>query len=329
MKLKIPLSAYFDGVCPSGYTLEYVLVNSRTEMKYTRDCDGACLRFEIVMDEDWPEEYDPESVLDYIRDCFLYEDERAAEDRERFGPYDSPSIEDSMPLEYLTERGDDVEPEEEIRYTWMDGCTQKHGSWHGQRSEAVDRGVEAVDAYRFKGGWRYHADEVNAEVDVSDNDLAALGAALLSGHSMNEAYSIWCAEYGAVVDNSSEPRTFIVTNDEVICEDCYTPSERASLGDDDVEVWQEGSEGWTGPVVCARCKSSLPVVCDGNDEGEESRVRVALLVLPPGFDDFNEKDLISLLQDGLVALVGARGPEADPNRRSLARALSIRSVSKL
>lgn len=253
MKLKVPLSAYFDGLCPSGYTLEYVLVNSRTEMKYTRDYDGMCLYFQIVMDEDWPEEYVPEDILDLIRDCFLYEDERAEEDRQRFGPYDSPSIEDSMPLEYFTER-EDIEKD--------------------------DDGVIAI-------------------VPMSR-------------------------------DPDSAPRTFIATDEGFVCEDCYTKAERASLGDEGVHVWEEGSDGWTGPVICARCESSLPVVVDGGlGEPDEHRARVALLVVPPGFEEYGEKDLISLLQEALAALVGARGPESDPAKRSLARALSIRSVSKL
>lgn len=47
------------------------------------------------------------------------------------------------------------------------------------------------------------------------------------------------------------------------CEDCWTPEQRASAGDDDVEVWREHTDGWTAPVVCKVCKLSIPVYVDG------------------------------------------------------------------
>ena len=46
------------------------------------------------------------------------------------------------------------------------------------------------------------------------------------------------------------------------CEMCFGDELRARLGDDDVQVWEVGSRGWTAPVVCATCKLSIPVVVD-------------------------------------------------------------------
>lgn len=53
-------------------------------------------------------------------------------------------------------------------------------------------------------------------------------------------------------------------NDTFTCGPCLTPKEVKALGNDDVEVWNVGSDGWTAPVVCHRCKMSIPVVVDGN-----------------------------------------------------------------
>ncbi len=32
-----------------------------------------------------------------------------------------------------------------------------------------------------------------------------------------------------------------------------------------VEVWEVGSHGWLGPMVCKACKASIPIVCDGEE----------------------------------------------------------------
>jgi hypothetical protein len=61
---------------------------------------------------------------------------------------------------------------------------------------------------------------------------------------------------------------FIATADGFVCEDCFTPEELHTLGDEDVEVWEEGSHDWTGPVVCDRCKIQIPVYVDGGSTSE-------------------------------------------------------------
>ena len=52
------------------------------------------------------------------------------------------------------------------------------------------------------------------------------------------------------------------------CSDC-TPTS-LDLGDPDVEVWEVGSRGWTGPVVCRDCKLSIEVYVDGRDETNDT-----------------------------------------------------------
>ena len=72
------------------------------------------------------------------------------------------------------------------------------------------------------------------------------------------------------VSELTAPRVFIALGDGFICQDCMTTTEKESLGDPHVEVWQEGSNGWTGTCVCLRCQISIPVYVDGveaeNDE---------------------------------------------------------------
>lgn len=89
---------------------------------------------------------------------------------------------------------------DEIDYAWMGGCTEEYGTWRGDKATAIAAGADAVDASRDGDVWRYHADEVDADVIVSDDELAELGAALLDGHSTSEVYSIWCAGNGQIVD---------------------------------------------------------------------------------------------------------------------------------
>lgn len=71
-------------------------------------------------------------------------------------------------------------------------CQQVYGEWTGERAEAVRAGAEALDAELTDDGrYRYYADETSTDYLVDDDAVAELGAALLSGHSMSEAYSIW------------------------------------------------------------------------------------------------------------------------------------------
>jgi hypothetical protein len=45
------------------------------------------------------------------------------------------------------------------------------------------------------------------------------------------------------------------------CADCIPST--VDLGDPDVEVWEERSDGWLRPVICCKCKLSIPVYVDG------------------------------------------------------------------
>jgi hypothetical protein len=89
------------------------------------------------------------------------------------------------------------------------------------------------------------------------------------------------AASGEVIMDTSErdaPRIFVALEDGFVCEDCLPDELRARLGDADVEVWAEGSDGWLGPVVCRACGRRIPVVVDGfevhldNRDGEDGGV---------------------------------------------------------
>lgn len=55
-----------------------------------------------------------------------------------------------------------------------------------------------------------------------------------------------------------------MSDDTFLCEDCAV-RHGIDLGDDAVQTWEVGGNGWLGPVVCAECKLSIPVVCDGEE----------------------------------------------------------------
>jgi hypothetical protein len=61
-----------------------------------------------------------------------------------------------------------------------------------------------------------------------------------------------------------EHRVFVANNDGTFtCENCLSDELRARLGDDDVEVWEEYSDGWLEPCVCSACHLSIPVYVTG------------------------------------------------------------------
>lgn len=47
-----------------------------------------------------------------------------------------------------------------------------------------------------------------------------------------------------------------------LCEPCAR-EEKVELESPDVNTFEVGSDGWLGPVMCKKCRRSIPVVCDG------------------------------------------------------------------
>ena len=80
-----------------------------------------------------------------------------------------------------------------IAYAVSVDCTYRTGEWTGPMAEAIEAAADALSAYEAGEGYRYDDDGMRATYEVSAEDMAELGAALLSGHSLAEAYSIWCA----------------------------------------------------------------------------------------------------------------------------------------
>lgn len=63
---------------------------------------------------------------------------------------------------------------------------------------------------------------------------------------------------------------FVAVSDGFICGPCLPDG--VDPEDQDVEVWDLWSSGWTGPCVCKVCKLSIPVYIDGDDHGREQDV---------------------------------------------------------
>lgn len=87
---------------------------------------------------------------------------------------------------------------EKIRYTYLDeNRVQRYGEWVGDSSTAIRAAVERLNAVLLKdGNYRYHADEVGRDYLITTEEMASLGAAILSGHEDFDTYSLWCAECG-------------------------------------------------------------------------------------------------------------------------------------
>lgn len=56
----------------------------------------------------------------------------------------------------------------------------------------ISIGIEYLSGTRTERGIRYYAHEIGADVTVSEDDVARLGAMLNDG--VDDAYSLWCAE---------------------------------------------------------------------------------------------------------------------------------------
>lgn len=58
-----------------------------------------------------------------------------------------------------------------------------------------------------------------------------------------------------------------VATDHCVCQDCVTPKDERRLEADEVSVWEEGSDGWEGPMSCDRCGRDLGVIVNAKDGG--------------------------------------------------------------
>lgn len=84
---------------------------------------------------------------------------------------------------------------ETIAYSAVVDTRHVRDTYQGLRSAAVAAAVAALDAEPDSDGrHRYRDDATGDDYIVGEGDLARLGAALLDGHSLGDAYSIWCAE---------------------------------------------------------------------------------------------------------------------------------------
>ena len=107
-------------------------------------------------------------------------------------PDDRPTIIGEIEAAVTTE----AEATTEITYSYVRDLVRRSGTWTGDQSVAIREAVCRLEASPDGAAWTYHADEIREDVTVSGADMALLGAALLDGITMSEAYSIWCAETG-------------------------------------------------------------------------------------------------------------------------------------
>lgn len=55
--------------------------------------------------------------------------------------------------------------------------------------------------------------------------------------------------------------------DHCVCQDCVNDLDRRHIEDDSVSVWEEGSDGWEGPMSCDRCGRDIEVIVNEEDGG--------------------------------------------------------------
>ena len=59
--------------------------------------------------------------------------------------------------------------------------------------EAISAAMDHLDADKTDDGYRYHADEIDENIDVSRRPMIKAGAAILDG--AHDWYSLWCPNY--------------------------------------------------------------------------------------------------------------------------------------
>lgn len=81
-----------------------------------------------------------------------------------------------------------------IKFVTTRGLKEIHGTYEGDLDHAADVGADAIYAEREEGGTYTHWDDASRSTyRVTGREMAMLGAALLSGHSLADTYSVWCA----------------------------------------------------------------------------------------------------------------------------------------
>ncbi len=75
-------------------------------------------------------------------------------------------------------------------------------TWTGDRGDALETALVALNAKRATAGWAYHPDELREELAgeplvVSADAMVELGAGLCDGHDLAELYDPWCASTAA------------------------------------------------------------------------------------------------------------------------------------
>lgn len=102
----------------------------------------------------------------------------------------------------------------------------------------------------------------------------------------------------------------------VFCVDCLPDG--VDLGSSDVEVWEEGSDGWTGPPICSSCRLSIPVYVDAPGAAEAPSALLEIADLLESAHDALTSDYCDdgaragLLDDLVETAVDLRGGSTEP-----------------
>lgn len=127
---------------------------------------------------------------------------------------------------YLYEMGEDgehdgeseeIEPETEpetVAYSYIEAGEQRSAEHACTTEQAIAAAVSHLDAIAHDGGYAYRAEETGLWYEVSADDMAELGAAVLAGRA-SQAYSLWCAGCGEEIDDPTELNAATITDNQI------------------------------------------------------------------------------------------------------------------
>ena len=102
------------------------------------------------------------------------------------------------------ERGEEHESEaiepETVAYSYVDGGVQRSAEHRCTTEQAIAAAVDHLDAIEHGTGYAYRAEETDSWYEVTADDMAELGGAVLAGRA-SAAYSLWCAGCGSEIDD--------------------------------------------------------------------------------------------------------------------------------
>ncbi len=170
----------------------------------------------------------------------------------------------------------------ENSYGWPHGITPEVAQWVSDEVEAIIQNADRVihefmiyDRLRFRPS--KPAPEAWTEAVLLDYRYAVINRAL-RGHAQqgwvrdDSGLRLATASQWDELTARASRRTFVHGSvsrkgkkTATYCPDCIPEKLKSKLGEDWVDTWLEGSDGWTSAPVCDDCRSSILVIVNGND----------------------------------------------------------------